>query len=70
MFVFQIEARDVARPATGFDALVATVGEAERALTDLVGPRRAHHAARALARFEDVELSCARYPVVRAGVAA
>ena len=70
MFVFQIEARDVARPATGFDALVGSLGEAERALADLVGPLQAAHAAHALARFEDVELSCARYPVVRAGVAA
>ena len=70
MFVFQIEARDFARPATGFDALVRSLAEAERALSDLVGPQQAQTAARALARFEDVQLSCARYPVVRAGVAA
>lgn len=70
MFVFQIEARDVARPAIGFDTLVGSLGEAERALADLVGPQRAEQAAHALARFEDVELRCERYPVVRAGVAA
>ena len=70
MFVFQIEARDFARPATGFDTLVRSLGEAERALADLVGPQHAQTAARALARFEDVQLSCTRYPVVRAGIAA
>ena len=70
MFVFQIEARDAARPAAGFDTLVSTLADAERALADLVGPHEAHVAARALARFEDVQLSCDRYPVVRAGVAA
>lgn len=70
MFVFQIEARDFARPATGLDTLVRSLAEAERALADLVGPQQAQTAARALARFEDVQLSCARYPVVRAGVAA
>jgi hypothetical protein len=70
MFVFRIEASDVAFRATGFETLVGTLGEAERALADLVGPRRARSAAQALARFEDVQLSCARYPVVRAGVAA
>ena len=34
--------------------LVGSLGEAERALADLVGPQQAEQAARALARFEDV----------------
>jgi hypothetical protein len=73
MLVVQIQARDaddLRRSTTGFETLVGTVGEAERALADLVGARRAGAAARALSRFEDVELSSARYPEIRAAVSA
>ena len=53
MLVVQIQARDacdVARGTSGFETLVGTFGEAERALADLVGPRRAGAAVQALAR--------------------